>query len=145
MPYGPSMYIGIDECGGPGVDIQMSGDHLYAIFARECFDVILCIEVLEHAANWSQLINQMKYVLRPGGVIFITCRAPGFPYHNQPNDYWRFTIDDITRAFADLQIIYLQHDPGALGVLAKFYRPETVDLSQIEPVRIYEDSDSSTL
>lgn len=144
--HSPSLYIGIDEQGGPGVDIQMSGDHLYSIFLHESFDIVICAEVLEHAKNWKQLVNQIKYILRPGGILILTCRAPGCPFHPEPADYWRFTATDLIRAFADFRLGCIIHDTVVPGILTRLHKQPLVNLSDIEPaIAIDENPDSSSL
>jgi SAM-dependent methyltransferase len=133
MDYGPAVYLGLDEQRGPGVDICMSADYLYTLITPESFDFVVSTETLEHAENWRQTINQIKYVLRPGGIVIITCRAPGYKYHEQPHDHWRFTLDDFRSIFSDMDMRHIQADPEIPGVMAKYQKRRPVDLEQIQP------------
>jgi len=101
-------------------------DDLGRIFAD--FDT----ETLEHTENWRTVIDEMKCVLRPGGLLVLTCRGPGFPRHEYPQDFWRFTLDDFGRIFADFDIETLIEDPtpGVLFAGRRSNRPRT-DLTLI--------------
>lgn len=72
-------YTGIDTSPGDGVDIvadggTWDGDGRY-------FDVILCAEVLEHASNWQQIIDNAYRLLRVGGIFVGTAAGLGRPAH----------------------------------------------------------------
>lgn len=41
-------------------------------FEPETFDIVVAIELVEHLQNHNYLISEMKRVLTPGGVVFIT-------------------------------------------------------------------------
>jgi SAM-dependent methyltransferase len=151
---GTSMYIGIDIRGGTDVDIVMSGEHLYSVFAPESFDVVLCIETLEHVFDWRQVIRQIKYVLRPNGVVLLTTRSPGYKLHGYPEDFWRFTLTDMTQIFSDMRPEALIADPEFAGVLVKVRKILPVILDEIDVAGITEieiqgaideDTDRSTL
>lgn len=144
-PFSPSMYLGIDESLGPDVNIQMSGYHLYSIFLPSSFDIVICTEVLEHAEYWKQLVEQLRYVLRPGGLLYLSCRAPGFSYHNHPNDFWRFSLDQIKYIFSDMICLAAEDDTQFPGVFLKVRKTSIPDLDKVEPLRVYEDTNSSTL
>ena len=136
----PSMYIGIDEYAGLNVDIKMSGDHLQSLFAPESFDIVICLEVLEHAKEWRQLIDQIKYVTRPGGCVILTCRGPNCQYHGDPEfnygDFYRFTISDMRKIFADFFIESLIEDLGLPGTLLYAIKPPIANLELINPLLI---------
>ena len=54
------------------------------------FDIILCMNVLEHVFDFHKAIDNIYKALVSGGVAIIT--VPIFyPLHAEPNDYWRFT------------------------------------------------------
>lgn len=143
MPLNPSFYIGIDERPGQGVDEVLSADNLDIRFESQWFDAVICTEVLEHAKNWRQLIQQILRVLRVGGSLFITCRAPGYPYHEEPNDFWRFTCDDISNIFKDhMATVWPDPEcPGVFAIVRKMDLPaftyKPVDLYQIRPAKMY--------
>ncbi len=62
------------------------------------FDFILCTEVMEHVADWSQAFDNFFRLLVPGGYLLIT--TPFFyMLHEEPNDYWRAT-DHALKYFA---------------------------------------------
>lgn len=124
----PASYIGVDQSPQYGfVDLVLSAEQLVNHFGESTFDVVISTEMLEHTENWRTVIDEMKSVLRPGGLLVLTCRGPGFPRHNFPHDYWRFTVDDFCRIFADFDIETLMADfrPGVLFSGRKSDRPRT--------------------
>jgi SAM-dependent methyltransferase len=129
-------YIGIDMEAGKGVDIVMPAEDLTKRFGAE-FDIVVCTEMLEHAEDWRTAINQMKSVLSPDGLILITTRGPGFPYHEYPGDHWRYTVNNMREIFRDFKIDVCvpDPDPNSPGVFLIATKPgdwEPCDLSGIE-------------
>lgn len=141
-PLRPKTYLGVDIAPGRGVDqvldvTTLAFDRFF--FARE-FDVVISTEMLEHVSNWRAAVMNMKRVVRPGGVLLVTTRSPGFPFHGYPHDYWRYTIEDFRAIFADMKILDLEPDaPTDPGVFMKAIRLHPVletDLSKIEVRRV---------
>lgn len=132
---GPSSYVGIDFSAGNGVDVVCDAKDLVDHFGIDSFDVVISTEMLEHAKDWRGAISAMKQVLVPGGLLVLTARGPGFPLHGFPDDWHRFTIDDVQRIFADFQIDVLETDQWP-GILLRARKPyawrETVDLNTID-------------
>lgn len=136
IPYLPKTYIGIDFGPGRGVDIVMDVKFLVQRFGQSAFDVVVSTEMLEHAQDWRMAVDQMKAVLRPKGRLILTTRGPGFPFHGFPHDYWRFTVQDFKKIFADMNILHLTPDPdpaspGVLLIAFKEPHLPKVDLSTI--------------
>src|SRR5437762_2659378 len=63
-------YIGLDIAAGPGVDLVGSADAIPAPDAA--FDCVLCTQVLQYVPDPAAAIREMRRVLRPGGVIFLS-------------------------------------------------------------------------
>lgn len=133
MLYEPKLYLGVDMVEGPDVDIVRCAEDLDMF---EQFDLIICTEMLEHAENWRGAIDAMKTALSPKGYILITTRGPGFPYHEYPGDFWRYTSNDIEKIFADFDIELNANDPECPGVFVIAQKPADwqapCDLSEIE-------------
>lgn len=98
----PRSYFGIDIEPGPGVDAVVSIHDLLALDAS--YDAIIATEVLEHVEDWRDAIHQLKATVKPGGVIVLTTRRPGFPRHCHPHDHWRFTRGNLAAAFQDFWV-----------------------------------------
>ena len=47
-------------------------------FKDNCFDVALCIEVLEHLYNPEQVVNEIHRILKPGGTAIVTVPNIGY-------------------------------------------------------------------
>ena len=120
----PASLVGVDAEPGLGVDRVLDAGELVAAFGLESFDVVVCTELVEHVRDWRRVFHNLKAVLRPGGVLLLTTRSPGFPYHAWPHDYWRFTLDDLRAILADMHLEALESDPSAPGVLVKARKPE---------------------
>lgn len=140
-PLAPNEYIGADAGPGPCVDIVVDAVDLVKTFGNDRFDVVVSTEMLEHVSDWRSSVNAMKDVLKPGGLLFITTRSPGFPYHGFPEDHWRFTSIDFYGMFADMEIVDLSLDiPQMPGVFMKARKPpgpfKRTDLSRIEVMQM---------
>jgi SAM-dependent methyltransferase len=124
----PASYWATDMQDGPGVDMVCKAEDLPARFGDGTADVVICTEMLEHAEDWHAALAGMARVLAPGGVLVLTTRGPGFPYHPHPGDYWRFTVDlmDAAMAALGLHIIRLEPDPdpNSPGVFVLAVKPE---------------------
>lgn len=125
---GPAEYVGVDIMGGPGVDVVCGAEHLVELFGREQFDVLITTEMLEHVRDWRTVVHNMKQVIKPGGIIVITTRSPGFPMHGYPYDFWRYTPADMRAIFADFGEVDVQSDdPGEPGVFVRAVKPAAFD------------------
>lgn len=113
--YDPAEYIGIDVLEGPSVDLAMDANDLVAVFGPASFDIVICMEMMEHTPDWRKSLSAIKQVCKPGGVIIMTTPALGHPYHGYPDDYWRYSEEDWCTLFQDFDIIEVSTDPTGPG------------------------------
>lgn len=127
-------YLGVDMVEGPGVDIVCDAHELDTVLDGRQFDVVLCLEMLEHdSAPWATAA-QLARACRPGGSIIITARGNGFPLHNEP-DCFRF-MEAGLRAVLEaggLQVLRIQPDPQVSGWFANC--TVGADLPTVKPAR----------
>jgi SAM-dependent methyltransferase len=75
--------------------------------ARE-FDVILCLNVLEHVYEYQKAIDNIHKALKKGGTAVIAVPF-SYPLHDEPGDYWRFTehtLKQLLRRFTKINLAY---------------------------------------
>lgn len=133
----PTQYVGIDIAPGVGVDRVCAAEDVRAAFAAESFDLVLSTEVLEHVRDWRQAIDGMKHVLRPNGLLVLTTRSFGMPYHGYPEDYWRFELSDMKAIFSEMDILALERDPEMPGVFVKARKRPSAKPVSLEDLRIF--------
>jgi SAM-dependent methyltransferase len=95
--------VTVDAVAAPGVDVV--GDIHGLPFADGSFDAVFCTGTLEHITDPFRAIQELRRVLRPGGILYVD--VPFMQgYHADPTDYWRFTLDGLRllcRDFEELQ------------------------------------------
>lgn len=133
-PMKPRSYLGIDMRPGPGVDRAMRAEDLLYEYPPGHFGLVVCCELLEHAEDWRAVVRVLREVTAPGGVLILTTRSPGFQLHEYPGDFWRFTVEDMMRIWADWEGIEIRSDEQAPGVFVAAERPQP--WQEIEPARV---------
>jgi len=127
---GPASYLGCDMRAGPGVDTVAD----IASARLGVFDLVCSAGSLEHMEDWRGCISSMKRHVAPGGLLLLTTVSPGFPLHDYPADYWRFTLADMANIFCDMRFLALEPDPQVQGVFLKVQRCDPAapcDLSRL--------------
>jgi len=132
----PEKYIGVDIAEGPGVDVICEGEKLLDRFEEESFDIVISTELLEHVRDWRIVISNIKRVCKAGGIILITTRSIGFPFHGYPHDYWRYEPKDMEEIFSDCEIQVLERDPSN-GVLMKASKPLNFEEKELPDYELY--------
>lgn len=98
-------YHGIDLSEGYGVDEVCPATEL---LTRETpkYDVVISTESLEHDAAWKDSLHSMYELLKPNGLLIVTCAAPNRPEHGTdrvgspeaspftPNHYRNISVED---------------------------------------------------
>lgn len=131
----PRSYTGVDITGGPGVDEVCDVTGLVKRFGPGSFDLVLSTEMLEHVRDWRSAVSNLKTVLKPGGILLLTTRSSGYPYHGYPYDFWRYGEEEMRVIFADMSILAIAKDPLLPGIFVKAVKPEDFrekDLSSLE-------------
>ena len=128
---GPASYTGTDMEPGPGVDLVCPAEKLPDVLGEAGADVVISTEMLEHAEDWRGAAAGLARVLAPGGLLLLTTRSPGFPYHPHPGDHWRFTVDDMDgiAEACSLDVVRLEPDPdwNCPGVFLLARKPDGWD------------------
>ena len=97
--FGSGRFIGLDMQKGPGVDVVSSANDLP--FANKTFDLVLCLETLEHADKPWLVCAEIERVLKPNGIAIISSQQ-NFPIHKHPSDYFRYTPYGLQALFPGL-------------------------------------------
>lgn len=101
----------------PSRGVHVVGDAQALGLADSSFDVVLCTEMLEHVPEPQRAIDEIRRVLRPGGLLLLTTRFL-FPIHDAPHDYFRYTKYGLRHLLRRFEILELLEETTAIGTLA---------------------------
>jgi SAM-dependent methyltransferase len=96
-------YLGVDVTPGPGVDLlcDMAGEWsaVDATLGGRRFDLVLCLNVLEHVFEPIRVLDNLHRLLEPGGHLLVVTPLV-WDLHQWPADYYRLN-PDFFRTFAE--------------------------------------------
>jgi len=116
-----SEYITFDMVEGDNVDIV--GNVLDLPFEKESFDSVISTQVLEHVEKPWVMIEEIYRILKKDGICILT--APFLqPYHADPSDYFRYTVEGMRSLFKNqgFKIIESGSCGRSFTVLSEFIR-----------------------
>jgi SAM-dependent methyltransferase len=120
---GPSFDPGVDMIEGPGVDVVADAHDLAAKFPGRQWDVVVSTEMLEHDDRFWLSLEQIRLMLKPGGILLLTARGNGFWPHGYPYDFYRFMPDSfaVLLKLTGCEVLEVTEDwypghPGLFGV-----------------------------
>jgi SAM-dependent methyltransferase len=88
--------VGFDRPGNAHADLHGS---IEAIPVEDAsFDVVLCLQVLEHVPDPAAAVRELRRAVRPGGRVLLSTHGV-YPYHPNPDDLWRWTHDGLAHLF----------------------------------------------
>jgi len=119
-------YIGLDMSEGDNVDIVCNSHSLP--YPDNTMDCVVSVGTLEHDDKFWLTIEEVKRVLKPGGYGLFTVPSIGFPKHDYPHDYWRFTTDAFESMFDGWE---KQTTPAEMEVVCWAIKPQVKQGSKI--------------
>lgn len=91
-----SEYLAFDMV--PGKNIDIVGNVLDLPFLDNTFDTVISTQVLEHVEKPWVMVKEIYRVLKPGGICILT--TPFLtPYHPDPADFFRYTLQGVKSLF----------------------------------------------
>ena len=77
------------------------------VIADDSYDFIVCTEVLEHTLQPFNAVTEIRRLLKPGGLVFISVPF-NFRIHGPLPDCWRFTEHGLKVLFSEFHILELE-------------------------------------
>jgi SAM-dependent methyltransferase len=119
---GDATYVGIDVAIAEDFGMAQSKDIVnfdgrLIPFPDASFDCVLCTEVLEHAEDPVALLDEMKRVLCPGGVLIATVPFAA-RVHHAPHDFHRFTHFRLRKMLSEFASVEINERGDDLAVIA---------------------------
>ena len=92
-------YVGADLPGNAAADVEIAEDGRLPL-PDESFDLVLSTQVLEHVDDPDVYLKECERVLRAGGWFILSTHGMMY-YHQDPEDYWRWTRAGLEKLIAN--------------------------------------------
>ncbi len=131
-------YVGVDPADVPEADLRGSAEHIPV--ADASFDVVLCIQVLEHADDPARAVTELSRATAPGGRVLASTHGV-MVYHPSPaTDYWRWTAAGLERLFqangdwASVRVTPASGTTACLAMIASLYLDIAAQKARVRPL-----------
>ena len=84
----------VDIEPGAGVDLVADAHDLHMV-QSDSVDFVTTVSVLEHVRYPQKVVSEIFRILKPGGIVYVNVPFI-FPYHADPDDFYRFSYRGIT-------------------------------------------------
>lgn len=98
--------LDIDPTSGADYILDLCNNNSHIVEDNK-FDLIVCTEVLEHTNNPFKVVEELKRLLKVGGVVAVSTPF-NFRMHGPLPDNWRFTIHGLRVLFSDFDILKIE-------------------------------------
>src|SRR5262249_52465520 len=93
----------VDIDPGEGVDL-VADAHDLRMVQDNSVDCAVCVSTLQHVRYPAKVVKEMHRILRPGGIIYVNVPFI-FPFHTDPDDFYRFSYHGIKILCEDFQCL----------------------------------------
>ena len=120
-------YQGADLAGNPDADLLIDADGRVNC-ADSSFDCVLSSQVLEHVTRPQAYLSEARRVLKPNGTLILSTHGI-WPYHPDPTDFWRWTIDGLQDEIkrAGFEVLDVQGVLGMESAALQLWQDATYD------------------
>lgn len=97
-------YVSLDLRRTPLVNVVARGEQIP--FPSDCFDMVVCTQVLQYVPEPAALIAEIRRVLKPGGCVVLS--VPAIYPRDWDHDSWRFLPESLRfllRSFNGVEIV----------------------------------------
>jgi len=143
-PYAPlfapyvAEHIGVDVAN-PAAELEGTVEEIPVPDAS--FELVLCTQTLEHAADPSRAVRELRRVVAPGGRVLASTHGVQV-YHPNPDDLWRWTHAGLERLFREngewsaVTVTPGSGSAACLGMLIAHYADLLAKRARVRPLGI---------
>jgi SAM-dependent methyltransferase len=91
----------VDIAPGPNVDLVADAHDMHMV-ADNSVDFVASVSVLEHVRYPQKVMKEIFRILKPGGIVYINVPFV-FPFHADPDDFYRFSYKGIAILCEDFE------------------------------------------
>jgi SAM-dependent methyltransferase len=97
-------YVGVDNHPGPNVDWAIPLHHIDTPTVRvNKYDTVVSCEMLEHDYYWERSLKKMYSILKPNGLLLITCAG----YNRREHGVEEFASDPTRAHYENITVAHL--------------------------------------
>lgn len=123
-PYAAA-YVGVDPDDVPEADLRGSAEALPV--EDGAYDVVLCVQVLEHTDDPAAAVRELARAAAPGARVLSSTHGVMVFHPSPASDYWRWTAAGLERLFrengdwASVMVTPASGTTACLGMIAALY------------------------
>jgi len=110
LPPADARVVCVDIEDGPGVDLVTDAHNMVDV-ADNSVDCVVTVSTLEHVHYPHKVVAEIHRILKPGGFVHINVPFM-FPFHADPDDYYRFSYRGIDILCAEFEKLDSGFDRG---------------------------------